>query len=103
MADVKAATASRGVNKWYNHYKFPLIPRLEIREANKYNTKSFIFNWLFFTVWSLDHVSFEVSLVCSTHWGIGVVGIFPYLRWCITIPAPSKFMMRLSNKLDRKP
>jgi hypothetical protein len=89
--------------KWYNHDKFPLLPRLEIRKANKHNTWGFTFHWLFFTAWSLDSFSLEVALICSTHWGIGVIGIFPYLRWAVTIPIPYSMGNWVDNKLDRKP
>jgi hypothetical protein len=102
MADVKASTA-QGKGKWYNHYKFPLIPRLEVRKADKHNTGGFTFNWLFFTVWSLDSFTLELSFVCSGHWGIGVIGVLPYLRWCITIPCPYSLQQWVWDNLDRKP
>lgn len=34
--------------KWYNHEKFSLIPRLQIKNESEYNTKVIYFNWLFF-------------------------------------------------------
>jgi hypothetical protein len=102
MADVKSYV-SKVKDKWYNNCKFPLIPRLEIRKANEHNTKGFTFNWLFFTVWSLDSFSFEVSLVCTGHWGLGVIGIFPYLRWAVTLPMPRQIDSWVSKNLDRKP
>jgi hypothetical protein len=102
MADIKASTGL-GVGKWYNHYKFPLLPRLEIRKANQHNTAGFSLNWLFFTVWSLDSFTFELAIVCTGHWGIGIIGILPYLRWAITMPIPCRLDNWVNSKLDRRP
>ena len=88
---------------WYNNYTFPLLPQLQIKEGNEYNTKGFSFHWLFFKLWSLDCFSFEVGVVFDTHWGIGFIGILPYLRWVICIPCPEKLMMWTQRNLWRKP
>jgi hypothetical protein len=87
--------------KWYNRNIFPLIPVLEIREENEHNNKHFSFRWLFFHIWSLDHLSFELSLVADTHWGIGVIGIMFYLRWVFCIPCPESLVMWLHKHTNR--
>lgn len=76
--------------KWYNKNIFPLVPVLEIRKADEHNTSSFTFRWMFLTVWTLDTPQFEVTVVADTHWGLGIIGLFPYLRWVFTIPCPEK-------------
>lgn len=89
--------------RWYNRGVFPLVPVIEIKKADEYNTRGFVFRWLFFTIWSLDHPEFEVSLVASTHWGIGLVGVLFYLRWVITIPCTDKVAIWIYRNIDRKP
>lgn len=88
--------------KWYNSYIFPLVPQLEVREGDDYNTKKFTFRWLFFTFWSLDSFQFEISVVADTHWGLGFVGILPYLRWVVAIPCPVRIGMWVTRNLARK-
>lgn len=87
--------------KWYNSNIFPLIPVLEIRKANEHNSSGFTLRWLFLTVWSLDNIYFEVSFVISTHWGIGFIGLLPYLRWVISIPVPEKVGYWINKKTSR--
>lgn len=89
--------------KWYNHPKFPLIPQFQYKKGSEYSTSSFSFNWLFFTVWSLDSPAFELSIVCDGHWGIGIIGILPYLRWTATIPTSYRIDMWMHDNLTRKP
>ena len=72
--------------KWYSRDIFPLIPLIETRKTNEYNATKLYFRWLIFTFWTLDSFEFELSVVANTHWGIGVIGTLPYLRWTITIP-----------------
>lgn len=62
------------------------MPKLRIIKEG--DSKRFLFNWIFFKAWSLPHVTFEVALVVDTFWGIGVIGLLPYLRWAIAIPLP---------------
>lgn len=88
--------------KWYNSYTFPLIPVFEHRPANEHNTASYSFNWLFIKLWTLDSFEFEIGVVVSGHWGIGVLGILPYLRWVIAIPLPEKISMWVQTMLWRK-
>jgi hypothetical protein len=89
--------------KWYKRNIFPLVPIIEYRKADQYNTSNFCFRWLFFTVWTLDSFSFELSVVFTSHWGLGFIGIFPYIRWCVSIPCPSKLALWSSKHLNRKP
>lgn len=88
--------------KWYNKNIFPLVPVITIRKSNENNTKSFSFRWLFFTIWSLDSFAFEFSVVADTHWGVGFVGILPYLRWVVAVPCPEKIGIFIYRKLYRK-
>lgn len=87
--------------KWYNRNIFPLVPVLEIRKADEHNTSNFTFRWMFLTLWTLDVPSIEVAVVADTHWGFGVIGILPYLRWVFTIPCPEKVSMRIHKNLSR--
>lgn len=96
--------------KWYSQPLFPLIPLLDVRkpvkprgEWDSGTSGNFTFSWLFLTVWSLDHPHFELAIVADTHWGIGVTGILPYLRWKFTIPAPAGFASWVHKHLDRRP
>lgn len=97
----QSASGNCRKEKWYNRNIFPLIPVIEIRKADKYNTKNFTFRWLFFTVWSLDVPSIEFAFVIDTHWGIGVVGLVPYLRFVATIPCPEKLASWIFRNLSR--
>jgi hypothetical protein len=87
--------------KWYYNETFPILPIVRIRKADKYNTWSISIKWLFFTLWTLDTFQFELSIVFDTHWGIGIIGIMPYLRWCICIPCPMKLGIKF-NKLTSR-
>ncbi len=89
--------------KWYNNPIFPLIPSLITRKKDKYNTKGFTFTWLGIKVWSLDTFSFEVGAVIDTHWGVGLIGILPYIRWVCCIPISEKLGFKINNLLNRKP
>ena len=89
--------------KWYNKNLFPLIPVVETREADEHNTSSISFRWLIFTFWTLDSFQFEFSIVASLHWGVGFVGMLPYLRWVVAIPCPEWVGIKISKTLDRKP
>jgi hypothetical protein len=89
--------------KWYNNRILPLVPILETTKADEYNTKGFCFRWLIFKLWSLDSFSFELAVVADAHWGIGVIGIVPYLRWVMCIPCPESVSNMLTKFLYRKP
>jgi len=88
--------------KWYNKNVFPLVPVLEIKKADEHNTGGFTFRWLIFTFWTLDSFSFEASIVCDTHWGLGLTAILPYLRAVICIPCPEKISIYIDKKLSRR-
>jgi hypothetical protein len=89
--------------RWYNREIFPLIPKISYKKGDKYNTPSLSFRWLFFRFWTLDTFEFELSIVMDGHWGLGVIGILPYLRWVICIPCPTSLSMWMYNNLSRKP
>lgn len=88
-------------SKWYNKYIFPLIPIIRITKAGVHNTSGFSFKWLIFTIWTLDHPGFEFTVVVDTHWGFGFIGLFPYIRWAITIPCPMWLDRWISKHLNR--
>jgi hypothetical protein len=87
--------------KWFNHWRFPLIPVLQTRPANKNNTSWFSLDWLIVRTWSLDSFSFEFAFVMCTHWGIGFTILLPYLRLIICLPLPEKFNYWFDKKTSR--
>ncbi|OIN55870.1 hypothetical protein [Arsenicibacter rosenii] len=89
--------------RWYNHQAFPLVPQLEFKPEDKHNTAGFSFSWLFFRIWTLDSFGFELSIICDWQWGLGLIGILPYLRWALTIPIPMKWSIWVQRNLWRKP
>jgi hypothetical protein len=97
----QTASGNYRKQKWYNHKVFPLIPVITTKKANEYNSSSFCFRWLFFTVWSLDTIQFEFAFVANTHWGIGFIGLLPYLRWVVTIPCPESLGIWFDKKTSR--
>jgi len=99
----QAASGYCRKEKWYNMNIFPLVPVVQIKEKDQHNTTGFSFRWLFFTFWSLDSFGFEFAFVLDTHWGMGFIGVLPYLRWVICIPCPEKISIFVSRKLNRKP
>lgn len=99
----KAESTYHQPRKWYKSYTFPLIPVIQYRPAKIHNTSSFSFHWLVLKFWTLDSFDFEIGIAFSGHWGIGVLGILPYLRWVISIPAPQKLSMWVQMYLWRKP
>lgn len=96
------AVNSRGY-RWYEKDVFPLVPQLKTRKGDAWNTRGFTFKWLFLTAWTLDAPQFELTLVCSSHWGIGFIGVLPYLRWSLTIPMPSTISSWCYKHLWRRP
>lgn len=102
MTELLQTTSTRR-NRWYNNYHFPLVPIIDVRQANEHNTKSVSVNWLFFKFWTLDAFQFEVALVADTHWGIGLTALLPYLRVVVCIPMPIKMQMWVQRNLWRKP
>lgn len=87
--------------KWYNNHTFPLIPKIVIKGADNYNTSGFSFNWLFFKLWTIDSLCFELSIVADNHWGLGLIGLCFYFRWVIAIPCPAKFGMWIDEHFSR--
>ena len=76
--------------RWYTNEQFPLLPIFTPKPANEHNTASFYFSWLGLRLWAMDSPSFEIALVANTHWGVGLIGQLPYLRWVACIPCPRK-------------
>ncbi|SFC81118.1 hypothetical protein SAMN05421780_11056 [Flexibacter flexilis DSM 6793] len=93
-----------GINKkqkWYSMDIFSLVPVFEYIKADEQSTSNFCFRWLFFTVWTIDSLEFEIAIVASTHWGIGVIGLLPYFRWCVCIPCPDKLGIWIDRNFSR--
>ncbi len=86
--DQAATAVTNKKQTWYNSYEFPFVPELIVKKANEHNSWGFQFNWLFLKIWTLDSFNFEFTIVASAHWGIGFIGIFPYLRWALCVPIP---------------
>ena len=97
----QSASGTHRVQKWYNKNIFSLVPLVEIRKSNENNTSGFTFRWLFFTIWTIDNPSFEIAIVADTHWGIGIVGLLPYFRWCVSIPCPEKVGSWINKRFSR--
>jgi hypothetical protein len=89
--------------KWYKNPTFSLLPLLVIKTADEHNTGGFSFDWLFLRVWTLDAVGFELAVVADSHWGVGINGILPYLRWVCCVPCPERLGMWLQANTWRKP
>jgi membrane-associated phospholipid phosphatase len=88
--------------KWYNSNIFPIIPQFKYKPAcDSWDTSNWSFHWLFFKLWSLDAFEFELSIAVSSHWGIALLGIFPYTRWVIGVPLPYKVTSWVQRKLWR--
>ena len=77
------------------------MPIITVKKADEHNTSGFTFRWLVFTIWTLDSFGFEFSLVATTHWGIGFIGILPYFRWVVAIPCPERLSILIDRKLNR--
>ena len=90
-------------NKWYNSYIFSLVPILSMRKSDKHNANGFTFDWLFIKIWSLEHIGFELAVNISTHWGIGITAIIPYLRIVICVPCPEWLAFKIDRNLSRSP
>lgn len=98
----QTASGTYRKQRWYNKNVFPLIPLLEVKKANEHNTSGFTFRWLFITVWTLDSVQFELALNADTHWGIGLKGLLPFLRWVIAIPCPERTGIWINKHFSRR-
>lgn len=89
--------------KWYRNEVFPLLPILSIKKSDYHNTSGFTFHWLFLKLWSLDAFTFELAFNISTHWGIGITAIVPYLRIVFCIPCPMRLGIKIDRLLNRRP
>ena len=87
---------------WYRREAFPLVPILSLKKADEYNTSGFVFTWMGLQLWTLDSVEFELSIVMNEHWGVGFMGILPYLRWVLTIPMPTIMSLWIKRHLYRR-
>lgn len=89
--------------KWYNKDPFPLIPWIWTKPANEYNTFGWQFEWLLFKAWSMDSCDFELAVVFDlTHWGVGITGKIPYVRFTLCLPTHQKIQSWIQTNLWRK-
>lgn len=67
------------VNPWWRHPVFPLVPQYQWRPGDEWNASNWFFSWLWFRIWSLEHLalSFGVELEDT---GLNVKAIIPYVR-----------------------
>lgn len=76
---------------------------LRVRHGDKHNTTNFTFDIGIVKVWSMDSFQFEITAVANTHWGIGFVGLLPYLRWVVALPIPQNLGIKFDELTRRKP
>jgi len=88
---------------WYFTKRFPLLPKLEFKKGDEYNTSGFTFKWLFIKCWSLDGFSFEFGVVFDSHFGLGLAIVLPYIRLILAIPPFSEYSCWQQKYLWRKP
>jgi len=86
--------------KWYHHYRFPLLPVIHRRTADKHNTSVFSFSWLFFRASTID--SFEFNFQISLQESFVIRAMAPYLIFGVFIPIlPESFLYRFWRKPKR--
>lgn len=83
---------------WWQHPKFPLVPQFEYRPGNEWNANSWVFCWLWFRVWPLEHFSFELAVELEST-GLNIKGILGWLRIVVRIiPLPYGWAQGLRRK-----
>jgi len=70
--------------RWWMHWKFPLVPWIEFKKGDDRNTKGFKFHWLFFSVWSSDTPAMQFQISIEEKLSIRLEP--PYLHCGIFIP-----------------
>jgi hypothetical protein len=98
MSNVKSQQEKK---HWYDAEKFPLVPFFKKTRKTEFTTVQYVFRWLVFRFWTLDHVDFELSLVVGTDHGIGITGVLPYFCWFITIPCPETITKWIDKNTSR--
>lgn len=86
---------------WAFGGRFPLVPILRVKKADKYNTAGFYFTWLGFRIWTMDSpdIGFEINL-CDRDLGVRVR--IPYLIIGFWLPLfPASFEHKLWRKVQR--
>ena len=83
--------------KWYHWQRFPLVPDLRIRKADKYNTWSFMVHWLCFKFWSKDTPYMQIEQSVQEDLTLRIEP--PYLHGGVFIPIMS---FNFANKLFRR-
>lgn len=64
--------------KWYNYYKFPLIPIISYRQKDEYNYTAICLSWLNFRIWNRNCFNEITCTFKIEHTGIFLHFILPY-------------------------
>jgi hypothetical protein len=83
---------------WYHWHRFAVLPNLQIKKADQYNTWGFSFHWLVFRCWTMDSpdITFSVNLNDQS---LNIRFEPPYMCMGLFIPV---FPQTWSQKLWRK-
>lgn len=80
--------------KWYQHWRFPLLPIFEIYKANHCNAGDFNFHWLFLKVNSSMVPELEFQLTLDDMGLRAHIGL-PYVRiHILLLPFPQKWYQK---------
>lgn len=108
MTEIDQAVMTGPAPRWFNWYRFPLVPDWRFRPENEQNTWSLHFHWLIFRFWTMDSLALKLEI------GIGddqlEARVFlPYLIAGIYVPIlPQMTMYRfwrkspMSKKIEEK-
>lgn len=105
MCKVKTGNASYGIDfepieqsRWYQWGRFPLVPIIDTKDADEWNTSGFSFSWLNLRLWSLDQFAFALEFHAED------IGLFfrlqlPYLNCYVwLLPLPEKWLHKWSRQ-----
>lgn len=98
VAQAEVCKAEGPSPRWYNWYRFPLVPQFRYRPADRQNTANFHFHWLVFRAWTSDApmLGFEIKL---NDRDLDIRVDLPYLWTGIFIPI---FPDSMSHRFWRK-
>ena len=98
MLDQAAAVPAMERRPWYRAHRFPLLPVIWTRQADRWNTFAWGLYWLNLRVWSLDSTSFLIEATIDDE-GVRVGLILPYLRIVVALlPFPRSWHQRFWRK-----
>lgn len=88
--------------KWYRWHKFPLLPNVEYKARNEWNSTHISFSWLFLRVWTMDSPDIGLHFDLQDS-GMSVRLRLPYLNihfWLL--PFPDSFARLSMDRLWRR-